>query len=123
MDYQQKALRGKWARLNIPFPFSKMLLHTLPQYSLASGSWCMLESPKNAFEMFVKPIQKLIKQKGFDSPTEPQEETIPKILAGKNCRARGICLRHRQQCTGVYSGRELSCFGLCRIRHPVESDT
>jgi len=61
-----------------------MLLHTLPQYFLALGSWCRLESPKNAFEMFVKPIRRLIEQKGFDSPTEPQQKTIPKILAGKN---------------------------------------
>jgi ATP-dependent Lhr-like helicase len=44
----------------------------------------MLESPKNAFEMFVKPIRRLIEQKEFNSPTEPQEKTIPKILAGKN---------------------------------------
>ncbi len=37
-----------------------------------------------AFELFVKPIRRLIEQRGFSSPTEPQEKTIPKILEGKN---------------------------------------
>jgi ATP-dependent Lhr-like helicase len=34
--------------------------------------------------MLVKPVRKLIEQKGFPEPTEPQEKTIPKILEGKN---------------------------------------
>ncbi len=34
--------------------------------------------------MLVKPVRKLIEQKGFPQPTEPQEKTIPKILEGKN---------------------------------------
>lgn len=38
----------------------------------------------NAFEMLVKPVRRLIEQKGFSKPTEPQAKTIPKILEGKN---------------------------------------
>lgn len=38
----------------------------------------------NAFEMLVKPVRRLIEQKGFSKPTEPQEKVIPKILEGKN---------------------------------------
>jgi ATP-dependent Lhr-like helicase len=34
--------------------------------------------------MLVKPVRKLVEQKGFPKPTEPQEKTIPKILEGKN---------------------------------------
>ncbi|MEM3730339.1 MAG: DEAD/DEAH box helicase [Candidatus Bathyarchaeia archaeon] len=44
----------------------------------------MKESPKNAFDLLVKPIRRLIEQRGFSKPTEPQEKTIPKILEGKN---------------------------------------
>ncbi|UCE15575.1 MAG: DEAD/DEAH box helicase [Candidatus Bathyarchaeota archaeon] len=43
-----------------------------------------MELPKNAFTILVKPIRRLIEQKGFETPTEPQEKTIPKILEGKN---------------------------------------
>jgi len=43
-----------------------------------------MEPPKNAFAMLVKPVRRLIEQRGFEAPTEPQEETIPKILEGKN---------------------------------------
>jgi ATP-dependent Lhr-like helicase len=39
---------------------------------------------ENAFEMLVKPVRRLVEQKGFSKPTEPQEKTIPKILDGKN---------------------------------------
>jgi ATP-dependent Lhr-like helicase len=39
---------------------------------------------ENAFEMLVKPVRRLVEQKGFYKPTEPQEKTIPKILDGKN---------------------------------------
>jgi ATP-dependent Lhr-like helicase len=42
------------------------------------------DSPANAFELLVKPVRKLIDQKGFPRPTEPQERTIPLILEGKN---------------------------------------
>lgn len=34
--------------------------------------------------MLVKPVRRLVEQKGFSEPTEPQEKTIPKILEGKN---------------------------------------
>ena len=32
----------------------------------------------------MKPVRRLVEQKGFPKPTEPQENTIPKILEGKN---------------------------------------
>jgi ATP-dependent helicase Lhr and Lhr-like helicase len=41
-------------------------------------------SSENAFDMLVKPVRRLIEQRGFSKPTEPQEKTIPKILEGKN---------------------------------------
>ncbi|MCX8150301.1 MAG: DEAD/DEAH box helicase [Candidatus Bathyarchaeota archaeon] len=44
----------------------------------------MQENSQNAFELLVKPIRRLIEQKGFKKPTEPQQKTIPKILEGKN---------------------------------------
>ena len=34
--------------------------------------------------MLVKPVRRLVEQKGFPKPTEPQEKTIPKVLEGKN---------------------------------------
>ncbi len=40
--------------------------------------------PENAFDLLVKPVRRLIKQRGFSKPTEPQEKAIPKILEGKN---------------------------------------
>ena len=44
----------------------------------------MQATAENAFEMLVKPVRRLVEQKGFSKPTEPQEKTIPKILDGKN---------------------------------------
>ena len=44
----------------------------------------MKDSLENAFDLLVKPVRRLIKQRGFLKPTEPQEKTIPKILEGKN---------------------------------------
>ncbi|MEM3577983.1 MAG: DEAD/DEAH box helicase [Candidatus Bathyarchaeia archaeon] len=44
----------------------------------------MKDSLKNAFELLVKPVRRLIEQRGFSKPTEPQEKAIPKILEGKN---------------------------------------
>ena len=32
----------------------------------------------------MKPVRRLVEQKGFPKPTEPQEKTIPRILEGKN---------------------------------------
>jgi ATP-dependent Lhr-like helicase len=46
---------------------------------------CILKEPsKNAFDLLVKPVRRLIEQRGFLKPTEPQEKTIPLILEGKN---------------------------------------
>ena len=44
----------------------------------------MPERPKTVFDGFVKPIRRLIEEKGFKTPTETQEKAIPKILEGKN---------------------------------------
>jgi len=44
----------------------------------------LMESSLNVFDMLVKPIRRLIEQKGFTAPTEPQAKIIPKILEGKN---------------------------------------
>lgn len=44
----------------------------------------MKDSQKNAFELLVKPVRRLIEKKGFSRPTKPQEKTISKILEGKN---------------------------------------
>ncbi|HUW47310.1 MAG TPA: DEAD/DEAH box helicase, partial [Patescibacteria group bacterium] len=44
----------------------------------------MKESPANAFDLLVKPVRRLIEQKEFSKPTDPQEKTIPLILQGKN---------------------------------------
>jgi ATP-dependent Lhr-like helicase len=44
-----------------------------------------MESPTlTAFDMLAKPIRRLVEQKGFLTPTEPQAKIIPKILEGKN---------------------------------------
>jgi ATP-dependent Lhr-like helicase len=42
------------------------------------------EASENAFNLLVKPVRRLVEQKGFLKPTEPQEKTIPKILERKN---------------------------------------
>jgi ATP-dependent helicase Lhr and Lhr-like helicase len=39
---------------------------------------------ESAFELLVKPVRRLVEQKGFLKPTEPQAKTIPVILEGKN---------------------------------------
>jgi len=43
-----------------------------------------MESSLNVFSTLVKPVRRLIEQRGFSAPTEPQAKTIPKILEGKN---------------------------------------
>jgi ATP-dependent Lhr-like helicase len=42
------------------------------------------ETSENAFQLLVKPVRRLVEQKGFTHPTEPQAKTIPVILQGKN---------------------------------------
>ena len=44
----------------------------------------MKAKPKNAFDLLTKPVRRLVEQRGFSQPTEPQERVIPKILEGKN---------------------------------------
>ncbi len=39
---------------------------------------------ENVFNLFVKPVRRLVAQRGFQDPTEPQKKAIPKILEGKN---------------------------------------
>jgi ATP-dependent Lhr-like helicase len=42
------------------------------------------EAPKNVFDLLVKPVRRLVEQRGFSKPTKPQVKAIPKILEGKN---------------------------------------
>lgn len=44
----------------------------------------MAQSSGNAFDLLTKPVRKLVEQRAFLKPTEPQEKTIPLVLAGKN---------------------------------------
>ena len=43
-----------------------------------------MEDNRTVFSLLVKPVQKLISEKGFTSPTDPQKEAIPPILEGYN---------------------------------------
>ncbi len=61
-----------------------MLLIWLCFTSSALRQTKLPEISRNVFEGFVKPIRRLIEQKGFEKPTETQERAIPKILEGKN---------------------------------------
>jgi len=38
----------------------------------------------NAFDLLVRPIRRLLEERNFRTPTEPQQKVIPKILEGKN---------------------------------------
>ncbi|MCW4034669.1 MAG: DEAD/DEAH box helicase, partial [Candidatus Bathyarchaeota archaeon] len=40
--------------------------------------------PSTVFDRLVKPIRRLIEEKGFRTPTETQQKAIPPILEGKN---------------------------------------
>ncbi|MCP8311573.1 MAG: DEAD/DEAH box helicase [Candidatus Methylarchaceae archaeon HK02M1] len=44
----------------------------------------MVEALENTFSMFVKPIRRAIRDRGFFEPTEPQVKAIPLIMDGKN---------------------------------------
>ncbi len=39
---------------------------------------------ESAFQLLAKPIRRLVEERGFSKPTAPQQEAIPRILAGKN---------------------------------------
>ena len=41
-------------------------------------------SAQNAFEFFSPPLIAALKERGFDTPTEPQEKLVPIVRAGKN---------------------------------------
>jgi ATP-dependent Lhr-like helicase len=60
-------------------PISRLI--SAPSSEVQSG---LSEVSENVFELLVKPVRRLVEQKGFPKPTEPQEKTIPKILEGKN---------------------------------------
>lgn len=61
-----------------------MLFKTASLTFPALGHTSLPETPKNVFEVFVKPIRRLVEEKGFEKPTETQEKAIPKILESKN---------------------------------------
>ncbi|MGQ9552282.1 MAG: DEAD/DEAH box helicase [Candidatus Bathycorpusculaceae bacterium] len=44
----------------------------------------MRRSSKGSFDLLVKPVRRLVEQRGFSKPTAPQEKIIPKVLEGKN---------------------------------------
>ena len=41
-------------------------------------------SEQNAFQMFSPPLLAALKERGFESPTDPQERLVPIVRAGKN---------------------------------------
>jgi len=38
----------------------------------------------NAFSLLCRPVRRLLEERGFEEPTEPQERLIPEIIKGKN---------------------------------------
>lgn len=44
----------------------------------------MAVQESNAFEMLAKPIRDALRERGFESPTDPQLKAIPEIIAGRN---------------------------------------
>jgi len=70
-----------------PESSSKILL--LWRLSIMLAARCLRQDQlsdkeKTVFDLFVKPVRKLVEQKAFVKPTTPQAEAIPKILEGKN---------------------------------------
>jgi len=59
-------------------------LHGLFLSALEGNVGLQEEFSNNAFELLVKPVRRLVEQKGFPKPTEPQQKTIPQVLVGKN---------------------------------------
>jgi ATP-dependent Lhr-like helicase len=47
-------------------------------------SFVVTNSPENVFDLLLKPVRRLVEQRGFSKPTEPQQRTIPLVLEGKN---------------------------------------
>jgi len=43
-----------------------------------------MQDSRAAFSLLAKPVQRLISERGFTSPTDPQKEVIPPILGGDN---------------------------------------
>lgn len=43
-----------------------------------------MPAESTAFDLLVKPLRKLLAERGFDRPTLPQEKAIPHVLEGKN---------------------------------------
>jgi len=43
-----------------------------------------MERGMNVFNLLTKPIRRLIEERNFKEPTEPQEKAIPLILEGLN---------------------------------------
>ncbi len=39
---------------------------------------------EDAFSLLCRPVRRLLEERGFEEPTEPQRQLIPKILEGKN---------------------------------------
>ncbi|MCS7120797.1 MAG: DEAD/DEAH box helicase [Candidatus Bathyarchaeota archaeon] len=39
---------------------------------------------ENVFDLLARPVRRLLEEKGFERPTEPQKKVIPMILEGKN---------------------------------------
>jgi ATP-dependent Lhr-like helicase len=55
--------------------------------SACLGRGALLEGKSeevNAFDLLVRPIRRLLEERNFRLPTEPQQKVIPKILEGKN---------------------------------------
>ena len=60
---------------------------------LAELRYCFYREPliglaelteENAFQLLCRPVRRLLEERGFDRPTEPQQRIIPLILEGKN---------------------------------------
>jgi len=50
---------------------------------IVSSSWSELPE-EDVFSMLCRPVRRLLDEKGFETPTEPQRRLIPEILKGKN---------------------------------------
>jgi ATP-dependent Lhr-like helicase len=55
-----------------------------PPFPVVQSRPSTLADPQDVFALLVKPIRKIVEEKGFEAPTGPQIETIPLILKGEN---------------------------------------